>query len=343
VSLLRSVKQGALGVGKAAGAFGMAQRSRWRRERLLILCYHGLSVDREHEWRPALFMPPKLFERRMAALASSGLRILPLSEGVKRLYEGTLEGPSAVITFDDGFQDYHQFAAPVLRRYSLPATVYLPTWYVDRPRPVFGVFCSYALWLGAASGAQLGREFGFNQPAAIDSPASAEAAANAIVAFVERENWSDDERDALAERLCGALRLDYQALRGKRVLALMKTDEIQSLKGSGTEFEMHTHRHRTPADEELFRREIVENRELVAKATGRTPEHFCYPSGVCDPSFLPWLRAEGIRSATTCEPGLASAVSDPLMLPRFLDGAHVRQIEFEAWLSGAEPRMRGMG
>jgi len=340
VSFLRSAKQAALGAAKAAGAFGLARGSRWRRERLLILCYHGLSADREHEWRPALFMPPELFERRLAALRRSGLRILTLTEGLERLYEGTLDEPAAAITFDDGFQDYYRFAAPALEKHSLPATVYLATWYVDRAGPVFEVFLSYALWLSVGSAARLGSEFGFAQPPALATAEQAERAARAIWEFAEREKLSDDERDALAARLCAVLGVDYDGLRRKRALGSMNTREIAALKDAGTDFEMHTHRHRTPPDERLFRREIADNRESVERATGRTPLHFCYPSGVYDASFLPWLEAEGVRSAATCDPGLASRESNPLLLPRFLDGAHVKRIEFEAWLAGMAPRLR---
>jgi hypothetical protein len=80
--------------------------------------------------------------------------------------------------------------------------------------------------------------------------------------------------------------------------------------------------------------EIQDYARRIEEITGHAPRHFCYPSGVTEPEFLPWLREYGILSATTCEQGLASASSDLLMLPRFLDGAGVERIDFESWLSG---------
>jgi hypothetical protein len=55
---------------------------------------------------------------------------------------------------------------------------------------------------------------------------------------------------------------------------------------------------------------------------------------VTDPRFLPWLRELGIASAVTCEPGLVSRSTDPLMLPRVVDSWLMTQIEFEGWLTG---------
>jgi peptidoglycan/xylan/chitin deacetylase (PgdA/CDA1 family) len=97
---------------------------------------------------------------------------------------------------------------------------------------------------------------------------------------------------------------------------------------------LHTHRHRTPANRDLFLREIRDNARRIHELTGRTPEHFCYPSGVTSPQFLPWLRECGVRSATTCSQALAKASDEPLMLPRFLDASGVDDLDFESWLSG---------
>ena len=68
--------------------------------------------------------------------------------------------------------------------------------------------------------------------------------------------------------------------------------------------------------------------------TGRSTAHFCYPSGVLNPAFPPWLREAGIASATTCELGLASPSSDPLLLPRLIDVSGLSPLEFEGWVTG---------
>ena len=99
--------------------------------------------------------------------------------------------------------------------------------------------------------------------------------------------------------------------------------------------QLHAHRHRRPLDRDLYRREIHENRQAIEQMTNRTPVHFCYPSGRTHPKFLEWLAEEGVRSATTCAPGIAGPKSNPLLLPRLICDSRVKPMEFTSWLSGA--------
>jgi hypothetical protein len=52
--------------------------SRWRQQRLLILCYHGTSLDDDHNWAPGLFMPISLFEQRLQWIKEHECTVLPL-------------------------------------------------------------------------------------------------------------------------------------------------------------------------------------------------------------------------------------------------------------------------
>jgi hypothetical protein len=110
--------------------------------------------------------------------------------------------------------------------------------------------------------------------------------------------------------------------------------------------QLHTHRHRVPTEANGFEREIVDNRREIASMTAAemaSVRHFCYPSGVTNPSFPGWLKRLGVVSATTCFPGIASKESDPLMLPRLIDTVNLSDVEFEGWLTGASaflPRRR---
>lgn len=320
MSLARSVKLLCLRAFRGLGAFRLSARSNWRRQRLLILCYHGVSLRDEHEWNHDLFMSPAVFEQRCSAIRRLSFPVAPLGRAVEALRAGELDEPTIALTFDDGFYDFFRQAAPILSAHDLPATVYLTTYYVDYPRPIFDLIIPYMHWKRSEPGWQ----------------------ANANAALEQGRRLSAKEKDDLARTTSQRLNLDYDELVASRILQLMTPDEARLLTEQGFSIELHTHRHRTPSDEALFRREIRDNRERIEQLTGRTPRHFCYPSGVHTANFLPWLAAENVETATTCDPALAGRDDHPLLLPRKVDTMGVSDVEFEAWLSGFEPRLRGL-
>ena len=55
--MLKQAKMGVLRLAEATGASRLLSGSAWRRHRLLILCYHGVSMYDEHEWE-GLYISP---------------------------------------------------------------------------------------------------------------------------------------------------------------------------------------------------------------------------------------------------------------------------------------------
>ena len=158
--------------------------------------------------------------------------------------------------------------------------------------------------------------------------------ADQLTSFAERREFRDSEKQELTERLAGTLGVEYEPIVEHRRLHLLSPEEVEELAGRGVDFQLHTHRHRSPADEDAYRAEVRENRRVLRSLTGEDPLHFCYPSGACHPRFARWLDREGIRSATTDRLGIAPADSDPMFLPRLLDHSGLSDAEFLSWVSG---------
>jgi peptidoglycan/xylan/chitin deacetylase (PgdA/CDA1 family) len=329
------MKLGALGFLKHTGAFARIRDSRWRSERLLILCYHGVALEDEHEWRPKLYLPPAALRERFEALRRGGYQVLPLGEALERLYQNALPPRSVALTFDDGGYDFYLQASPVLREFGYPATVYQTTYYSDYARPIFNLGASYLLWKRRGEVLQPPPDLGLGGSWDLGSEDGRRQVVGALEQVCLRESLSGSQKNALLERLSQVLGLDYAAFVSQRLLQIMRPEEIAEMARAGFDIQLHTHRHRTPLEETLFRREITDNRRRIVAATGRAPLHFCYPSGHYETAFLPWLEREGVLSATTCDPALASRDSHPLLLPRFVDTGLQPLYVFEAWLSGA--------
>jgi len=332
--MLIPVKLAALGVLRGSGIFGLVTNSRWRQQRLLILCYHGTSLEDEHLWRPRLYIQPQKLEQRFASLRKGQFSVLPLGEALQRVRAGTLPPRSVALTFDDGTYDFFRQAYPLLKHYGFPATVYQTTYYTLVERPVFNLICSYMLWMRRGEMIANGEALGLQKPLDLRTQASRAGVVLDLIAISERKDRSGPEKDEIAAQLARVLKIDYDKLKAKRILHLMNEPELLEISRNGVDVQLHTHRHRTPEDEALFRKEIQENRSTIQKATGSEPVHFCYPSGVHRPAFLPWLEKENVESATTCDAGLAARQSDRLLLPRFIDHQDRSQLEFESWISG---------
>jgi peptidoglycan/xylan/chitin deacetylase (PgdA/CDA1 family) len=341
--MLKKIKQTTLSSLKAAGVFKAVRTSKWRNERLLILAYHGLSLLDEHEWNPELFMHPELFHQRMRILKESGCTVLPLGEAIKRLYANDLPENSVALTFDDGYHDFYRLGVSIIKEFDLPVTLYLTTYYVNYNRPIFDGISSYILWKGRWQTLKLSELIGVNGDINLSSQDSRNHAYNHLINFARKNNLSAQEKDNLAAKLARQLKIDYDQLLSLRILNLLTPEEVNKLAHEGIDIQLHTHHHNSPLDRTRFHEEISVNRHHIESMTGAPANHFCYPSGIYNPSFLPWLDEVGIVSATTCDPGLASRNSSHLLLPRFIDTSLQSSIEFEGWLTGVSasiPRKR---
>lgn len=332
--MLKKFKQATLMSLKTAGVARAVQNSRWRRRRLLILAYHGISLDDEHEWNYTQYMPATVLRSRLEQLRSTRSNVLPLDEAIERLYRNDLPERAVAITFDDGTADFYQKAFPLLEEFAMPATLYLTTFYSHYHRPVFDIMCSYLLWKGRHAQLDLQRLTGEAATFDLRSAKAQDAARVTILGYARHQRLSAEEKDTLLAKLAASIEVDYEKLVARRIMQNLTPGEVTELARAGIDVQLHTHRHRTPKDHALFIREIEDNRKSIQAMTGKVAAHFCYPSGAYDPMFLPWLNESGIVSATTCEVGFASRNTDRLLLPRVLDNLALSPIEFEGWLSG---------
>jgi peptidoglycan/xylan/chitin deacetylase (PgdA/CDA1 family) len=292
------------------------------------------SLLDEHLWRPTLYIDPQKLEQRFEHLKKGHFSVLPLGEGFQRLSAGTLPPRSVALTFDDGFFDFFRQAYPLLKQYGFPATVYQTTYYTSVERPIFNLICSYLLWKRRGEVIGGGESMGLQGRLDLRTDSSRSAVLRTLLELSEHDNRTGLEKDESAAQLARVLKVDYDELKAKRILQLMNGRELQEITSNGIDVQLHTHRHRTPEDEALFRKEIQDNRSTIQKLTATQPVHFCYPSGVYRPAFLPWLRKEHVVTATTCDVGLAARQSESLLLPRYIDHQNRTQVEFESWVTG---------
>src|SRR3954470_121687 len=317
--MLKKVKQTLLGSARNLGVFSSVRNSNWRRQRLLILAYHGIAIDDEHLWNPGLFMHPEVFRSRLQLIKNAGCTVLPLGEAVRRLYAGDLPAGSVALTFDDGTYDFYKHADPILKEFDFPVTLYLSTFYSLYNRPVFNVAVSYLLWKRRHASLDLRALIGEGDRVELRSGAARTAVTEQVCDYTRRSKWSAEQKDELISRLAALIAADHDDMVRRRILHIMTPEEVRRVAAGGVDVQLHTHRHRTPMDRKLFLRELDDNRRCIHEMIGSLPTHFCYPSGHYESCFLPWLEEAGVESATTCDAAISTRRSEPLLLPRLVD------------------------
>lgn len=91
-----------------------------------ILMYHQVGEFPAPKTHRAGFCHIRRFRAQMAYLKLGGYRVISLGQALAGLFNGApLAKRSVVLTFDDGYQNFYDYAFPVLRRYQFPATVFL--------------------------------------------------------------------------------------------------------------------------------------------------------------------------------------------------------------------------
>jgi peptidoglycan/xylan/chitin deacetylase (PgdA/CDA1 family) len=98
--------------------------------RVRILYYHSISDEPVRS-----SVSPAAFHGQIEYLAGSGYRLLSLSDVARRLAaRAPLPDKGLVITLDDGFRDNYEHAFPILRRFGVPATVFLTASFIGTDR-----------------------------------------------------------------------------------------------------------------------------------------------------------------------------------------------------------------
>jgi peptidoglycan/xylan/chitin deacetylase (PgdA/CDA1 family) len=99
----------------------------YRTPRALVLMYHRVAEPRLDSWE--LAVSPAHFEQQLRVLRQHG-PVIGAEELAARLHSGTLPRRSTVITFDDGYLDNYLNAKPLLEKYRLPATFFIPSGHI---------------------------------------------------------------------------------------------------------------------------------------------------------------------------------------------------------------------
>jgi peptidoglycan/xylan/chitin deacetylase (PgdA/CDA1 family) len=235
-----------------------------------ILTYH--RVNDEHDpYFPAV--PPSIFARQMEYLVSRFF-VCSLTEAVERLQARAVLDNMLVITFDDGYRDNYVHAFPVLRKFSIPATIFLATSSIGSGTPLWHerVFAAFRKTRESVL-----RGYGKDRRSySLQTLTERLLAQQDVLRFLR--SFDDHERVKWIDRLVADLKVDER----KEMPDLMLSwDEVREMHQQGIFFGSHTVTHAilSKSSIETVKQEIYESQKIIAQELGVIPTTFAYPNG----------------------------------------------------------------
>ncbi len=287
----------------------------------VILYYHRvIPAMRLHEVcsLPQIVVPLDDFEAQLDILADQ-YKILSLDEFGKAQQEGrAMPLKTAVITFDDGWEDNYVHAFPVLKRRGIPATIFLSTDYIGTGQAFWQeqLFHLIQVWRRRVQSGEIPAMGVQELPPALTPALLSPDANREALRLIESLKSADDAlRDSWLKSLSGVLGHPSYPFSTN---GFMNWNQVREMHSAGIEFGSHakTHRLLTGLSPQDIAREVRESREQMEAALEARVTAFSYPNGNYDAETLAEVKATGYRLAATTRKGLNTARTNPFELRR---------------------------
>ena len=309
------LKSAAKNIFHHAGGLDLA---RWlKRDGLRILMYHRFGD------RAALARQCAHIRRHYQPISMA-----TISEWLR---DGRSFPPYAVaVTVDDGYQDFADAGNPVFAEYGIPVTVFLVTDFLDGKSWLWFDRVLYAFRHARVAQAVIPSPDGTRLQFSLDE---GQRLADLMV------GWSAAERGKLVAELPTLLKTELPA-QAPLESRPMSWDTVRALAASGVEFGAHTKTHpilSAIADPDELRDEIAGSQTRIEAELDRPVLHFCYPNGLMrdiGAAAPEMVRAAGMRTAVTAEPGLNSPGQDAFLLRRVGTDPSHEVLYFERMVAG---------
>ncbi|SPP99509.1 Polysaccharide deacetylase [Candidatus Sulfobium mesophilum] len=246
----------------------------------VILAYHRIVDDHSSYLNrgPAMHHRMRDFEKEIDYFGRN-FDIVSMDEVVQHVRDGAaFRRPSLAITFDDGYLDNYTLAYPVLKKYGVPATIYLTTGLIGTEDRTWPDQIEYALLTTGKNTVELPSSLGRGTISLGTRKEKEMACLEIGQAFKLLPN---DTRKRLLEELFHSLGLNGRNPGDTGGRVMLNWDEVREMAQNGVTIGCHSHTHpilsRMPLQE--AKEEIRVSKELVEENLGREATHFAIPNG----------------------------------------------------------------
>lgn len=300
----------------SSGIHSLAERVCCSNKAFVLMYHRILSSISEQPYfvQPGMFVSTESFERQVAFLKER-FKVVFLEDLVERVMNGEEIGGHCAITFDDGWGDNYTYAYPVLKKYLVPATIFLATGFVGTDRMFWPEeLCCYL------ARADLGKAFNEDAPPVVVrfSEELGRLARGGKDGFFDRaiellKGFSPDDREGFLGYFRDSSSPDPIPRQ------MLSWDEAREMSLSGlVRFGSHTVNHEIldQVPLEKARDEITLSREEIEHRLGGTVRTFAYPNGNYSESIRDFLAENGFNAAVTTRKGFLTREMPLMEIPR---------------------------
>lgn len=286
-----------------------------QKQGIAVLMYHSVKdVPAEHaNTLGGIVHSTSIFKQQMEMLVR---RCTPVSmDDVLRFTQGEKDLPSRcfAVTFDDGYADNLEIAAPILEQLGIPAAFYITVGYIETGRLPWAVRIRHAFATTNQKSwtAPNGAPYSF-----ADADVRHLAFAQACQYLSGLTGTEQESAVKQIEAQLGAPPLSQPNL-------MLKWEQVRALVKRGHVVGSHTVSHPNLAhvnDDASLRHELAESKRQLDAQLSSPVRHFSYPVPALKPHWtartVQVSREAGYATAVTTNPGLVSRHDDPLSLHR---------------------------
>jgi peptidoglycan/xylan/chitin deacetylase (PgdA/CDA1 family) len=257
--------------------------------------YHRVAAPFDCDLNPVLrSATPESFEEHVRLLAAEYSPVSLDDVLAARVGERELPQRAVLVTFDDGYRDFAEHGWPVLRRYAVPVTLFVPTAFPSNPKAEFWWDRLYRSFSHTTRRDELRTALG---TLSLRSAAARYASCRTLVEQLKKVPHA--RAMCIVEDVLGALgELPARS-------SVLGWDELRRLVGEGLSVAPHSRTHAML--DQVCRRELEEevvgSRRDIEEALGYCPPVFCYPAGQRSALVEEVLQAAGYTVAFTTELG----------------------------------------
>jgi peptidoglycan/xylan/chitin deacetylase (PgdA/CDA1 family) len=308
-----------------------------------IFMLHHVRPPRDDAFQPNrhLEVTPEFLRAMLTHLRAHGVEIVTMDEVHRRLVERNFSRRFACLTLDDGYRDNRDFAAPVLRDFDAPFTVYVASDFAQGTGRLWWIALERVIASTSAIEAQIGG-------VAVRLDASTPAAKQA--AFDRLHDWlralpgdHDIQREITA--LCTRCGVDEAAIGGELCLSWDELKRFADDPLLTVGAHSITHCNLAKQTEAIASDEMATSRARIESVVQRPVLHFAYPygdKGAANAREFALAHAAGFKTAVTTRPGMIFPENAGHMtaLPRVsLNGNYQNARILPVLTSGAAPAM----